>query len=52
MIPGNVQVTRLAEYVIPEVDPGLYKFELILFDEHGAEIARTMELFFIEASVL
>lgn len=47
-IEGNIQVTQLGEIPTNGMATELYQAEMILYDEKGIELARTLELFYIE----
>jgi hypothetical protein len=49
-IEGNVQVTQLGKLETTELKPALYQLELILLDSMGAELARTVDVFFLEVA--
>jgi hypothetical protein len=46
-IEGNGAVTVLGELAVKDLLPGLYSIEHVLHDENQAEIARSLEMFFL-----
>jgi hypothetical protein len=47
-IKGNVNVTPVSTLATTDLKPGLYQAELLLNNGQGDELARTLELFYLD----
>lgn len=50
-IEGDVAVSEVAQFVLADLNPGLYSVEYYLYDNAGNPVAKSVELFFIESEV-